>query len=81
MKVTLEIPDELLRQAKALAAEHRQSLKDFVEGAVRDKLLVTSQVVDADGPEQWLQGFGKLKHLHTETIRIQSIIDQEFETL
>ncbi len=81
MKVTLEIPDQVLRKAKALAAEHRQSLKDFVEGAVRDKLLVSNHVVDADGPQQWLQGFGKLKHLHAETVRIQSIIDQEFETL
>jgi hypothetical protein len=28
-----------------------------------------------------MQGFGKLKHLHRETVRVQSIIDEEFEVI
>jgi hypothetical protein len=28
-----------------------------------------------------MRGFGKLKHLHKETVRLQSIIDQEFEVI
>jgi hypothetical protein len=28
-----------------------------------------------------MQGFGRLKRLHKETIRVQSIIDQEFEII
>ena len=29
----------------------------------------------------WMQGFCKLKRLHKETVRVQSIIDQEFEII
>jgi hypothetical protein len=28
-----------------------------------------------------MQGFGKLKRLHKETVRVQSVIDDEFETI
>jgi hypothetical protein len=34
----------------------------------------------AEEPE-WMQGFGKLKRLHKETVRVQSVIDQEFEVI
>ena len=30
---------------------------------------------------EWMQGFGKLKRLRKETVRVQSIIDQEFEVV
>jgi hypothetical protein len=29
----------------------------------------------------WMLGFGKLKRLHKETLRVQSVIDQEFEVI
>jgi hypothetical protein len=29
----------------------------------------------------WMQGFGKLKRLHSESVRVQFIIDQEFEII
>ena len=29
----------------------------------------------------WMKGFGKLKRLHKETVRVQSVIDREFEVL
>jgi hypothetical protein len=77
MKTTLEIPDPLFRKAKATAAERGQSLKEFVTEALRNKL---PDWRDAGEPE-WMQGFGKLKHLHKETVRIQSAIDQEFEVI
>jgi hypothetical protein len=77
MKTTLELPDPLFRKAKAAAAERGQSLKEFVTEALRAKLRDRG---GADEPE-WMQGFGKLKHLHKKTVRIQSAIDQEFEII
>jgi hypothetical protein len=80
MKTTLELPDQLFRKAKATAAERSQSLKEFVTEALRDKLLLGSGRARADEPE-WMRGFGKLRHLHKETMRVQSVIDQEFEVI
>jgi hypothetical protein len=78
MKTTLELPDQLFRKAKATAAERGQTLKEFVTEALRDKLAHGGPA--AHEPE-WMQGFGKLKRLHKETVRVQSIIDQEFEII
>jgi len=80
MKTTVELPDQLFRKAKATAAERGQSLKEFVTEALRDKLMLGSGLTRADEPE-WMQGFGKLKRLHKETARVQSMIDQEFEVI
>ena len=79
MKTTLELPDQLFRKAKATAAERGQSLKEFVMEALRDKLALERGIA-AHEPE-WMQGFGKLKRLHQETVRVQSIIDEEFEVV
>lgn len=38
MKTTLELPDDLFRQTKALAALRGESLKDFVTAAIRAHL-------------------------------------------
>ena len=78
MKTTLEFPDQLFRKAKATAAERGQSLKEFVTEALRDKLLTGSSRA---GEPEWMRGFGKLKRLHDETVRMQSVIDQEFEVI
>jgi hypothetical protein len=78
MKTTLELPDQLVRKAKAMAAERGQSLKEFVTEALQDKLAGDDS--RREQPE-WMEGFGKLKHLHEETLRVQAIIDEEFETI
>lgn len=80
MKTTLELPDPLFRKAKATAAERGQSLKDFVTEALRDKLVLDTGHAYASKPE-WMKGFGKLKRLHKETVRVQSVVDQEFEVI
>ena len=80
MKTTLDLPDRLFREAKATAAERGQSLKDFVTEALRDKLMLDRGHARADAPD-WMQGFGKLKRLHKETVRVQSVVDQEFEVV
>jgi hypothetical protein len=80
MKTTLELPDQLFRKAKATAAERGQSLKQFVTEALRDKLALKHGPAGGNEPE-WMQGFGKLRHLHKETVRVQSVIDREFEVI
>jgi len=76
MKTTLELPDPLFRKAKATAAERGQSLKEFVTEALQEKLSPGGAGVSKE--PDWMKGFGKLKKLHRETLRIQSAIDQEF---
>jgi hypothetical protein len=80
MKTTLELPDRLFRMAKATAAERGQSLKDFVTEALRQKLSSDSREAVGRTPD-WMQGFGELKRLHRETVRLQSLIDKEFEVI
>ena len=80
MKTTLEIPDPLFRKVKSIAAERGQSLKEFVQEALQDKLARKPGLPVAGGPE-WMQGFGKLKRLRKETGRVQAVIDQEFEVI
>ena len=80
MKTTVELPVHLFRKAKATAAERGQSLKEFVTEALREKLLADRGHAPAHEPE-WMQGFGKLKRLHKETGRVQSVIDHEFEVV
>ena len=80
MKTTLELPDPLFRKAKATAAERGQSLKEFVTEALRDKLVLDTGRDHVSEPA-WMKGFGKLKRLHKETVRVQSAVDQEFEVI
>jgi hypothetical protein len=74
VKTTLEIPDPIFRKAKAKAAERGIPLRQFVTEAVEDKLAATGK----SGEKLWMKGFGALRHLHKENLRIQQIIDEEF---
>ena len=78
MKTTIEIPDILFRKAKSKAAERSQTLKDFVSEALEAKLAPRSGTARPGEPE-WMQGFGKLRHLRKETARIQERIHEAFE--
>jgi hypothetical protein len=73
VKTTLEIPDPIFRKAKAKAAAEgiplRQLVTEAVEARVNDRASIE---------KPWMKGFGGLKHLHTENVRIQKIIDVEF---
>ena len=80
MWTTLDLPDPLFRKAKATAAERGQSLKEFVTEALQDKLQRPAGRT-APGEPGWMQGFGKLKRLHKETVRVQSAVDEEFEVI
>lgn len=77
MKTTLEIPDPIFRKAKATASALGIPLREFVTQAVAERLSGESQ---RQG-KPWLECAGELSHLHKETVRIQKIIDQEFEQI
>ncbi len=77
VKTTLEIPDPVFRKAKAKAAERGIPLRQFVTEAVQEKLEQAAKT----GGKPWMKGFGKLRHLHEETKRIERIIEEEFEQI
>jgi predicted DNA binding CopG/RHH family protein len=73
VKTTIEIPDALFRRAKSAAAERGVPLRALVSEAIAHKLRTPN---GKDKP--WMGTFGKLRHLHTETNRINRIIEEEF---
>ena len=80
MKTTLEIPDALFRRVKSKAAGRGQTLKEFVNEALQEKLAPRSSTAHPGEPE-WMQGFGKLRHLRKEAERIQARIHEAFEVV
>jgi hypothetical protein len=76
MKTTLEIPDQLFRRAKSVAAEKGIPLRELVTEALAEKLRSPG-----NGNKPWLKSFGKLRSLRTETARINTIIEREFERI
>lgn len=80
MKTTIEIPDPLFRKAKSKSAERGQTLKEFVTEALQEKLAANTRGARPGEPE-WMRGFGKLRRLHTETVRIEARIDEAFEVI
>src|SRR5689334_11425448 len=77
VKTTLEIPDPVFRKAKAKAAAEGIPLRQFVTNAVEEKL----RGGESAKQKPWLKMFGGLRHLHSENLRIQRIIDEEFEQI
>jgi len=56
VKTTIEIPDPLLRQAKAVAATRGESLRDLFSRALREHLSRPTR--NRLGAEGWRQVFG-----------------------
>ena len=75
MKTT---PDPLFRRAKAKASESGHTFNEFVAEALHEKLAAKGSEVRLGEPE-WMQGFGKLRRLRKQTMRIQARIDETFE--
>ena len=74
VKTTLDIPDSIFRRAKSLAAERGIPLRQLVTEAVQDKLRVSPSQ-----EKPWMKHFGKLRHLRSETRRIEQRIEKTFE--
>jgi plasmid stability protein len=80
VKTTIELPDELFREAKATAARRGTSLKEFVREALADRLA------RENGSEGQTTGVGKFPvpppDIPSEEIwRVQAIIDAEFDEI
>jgi hypothetical protein len=80
MKVTIEIPDSIMRKAKLRAASRAQPLKQFITDALQAGLAAQSESGRHDEPA-WMGGFGRLRRLRKETARIQGVIDETFEVI
>jgi hypothetical protein len=72
MKTTLEIPDNLFRQAKAAAARQGLPLRELVTKAIAAML---SHNPGHDRP--WMESFGKLSALRNETARINKMLNRD----
>jgi len=75
MKTTLEIPDAVMRRAKARAAETGQTLTRLVTEALNEKLAKAT--VRHERP--WMEFAGAFKQDRAESRRILERISQEFE--
>ena len=58
MKTTLDLPDELLTEAKAAAARRRTTLKAIMEHALRRELGESARVREESGAGTMLNGYG-----------------------
>jgi plasmid stability protein len=74
---TLNIPDQLLRQAQTEAAQHGLSLQDFVASVLKERLA--SMENPTHGSQPWKEFFGSMAHLQGERKKIESLIEEEFE--
>lgn len=79
MKTTLEIPDPLFRKAKATAAQQGVTLREFVNDALREKLLGDPKT--GTGEPAWTKFFGAGKPFAASIREIDRVVEAEFECL
>ncbi|HVT60206.1 MAG TPA: hypothetical protein VHR45_17670 [Thermoanaerobaculia bacterium] len=77
MKTTLEIPDELFRRTKAIAALRGESLKDFVTAALRAHL--EEEPAESLPNRGWRSVFGRARPEEVE--EIDRIVSEELERI
>lgn len=77
MKTTVDLPDELLREAKASAAREGISLKEVLTAALRNHLRGGEKV--PRGQEPWRKWFGTVDPKEVE--EIDRVIEKEFERI
>ena len=86
MKTTLELPDDLLIEAKTLAARRKTTLKALVENALRREIRPAAELTNPDPDKFEIGPLGYLvikkppgaPSVTSETIRaIQQEIDEE----
>ena len=84
VRISLEVPDHLLRRTKSIAASRGVSLGQFVAEALRDKLgrvpaTQPKRLTPPAGSKPWMKHFGKLKRVPKETKLIEKRIQDAFE--
>ena len=77
MKTTIDLPDTLLRRAKARAALRGRPLREYVIEAISEKLEAEQKGVPGDSG--WRSVFGKAPKRAVR--EIQSIVEGEFEAI
>ena len=73
MKTTIDLPDDLLRQAKATAALRGDSLKELFLQALRHHLATQTAVNQDLG---WKSVFGRAREI--EIADIDAVVEAEF---
>jgi hypothetical protein len=83
MKTTLDLPDDLLIEAKSLAARRKTTLRAIVESALRREIRPAAEMdnPDPDKFEVGPLGFLVLKRQPGETISLEQIkaIEEEVD--
>jgi predicted transcriptional regulator len=79
MKTTVEIPDELFKRAKVLAAQEGLSMKQLITESLQQRVARNSTETTLAPP--WKRAFGAMRNYRKENRRIEKIIDQEFEQI
>ena len=80
MKTTVELPDAMMRQAKAHAAACGVSLKQVsIEALEKQFLHSTTETRSGNGQRPWMATFGELSDLGDEHRRVLGIIKEKFE--
>ena len=80
MKTTVELPDVMFRQAKALAAARCITLKRLLAEALEVQLRRCARADPAGNAEPpWMAGFGALSDLSHENRRILDAIEEVSE--
>ena len=72
MKTTIELPDNLMKVAKSLAAKRSMSFKDLAIEALK---RVIAEVPMVNDEPHWRRCFGAFRDSKEETASIQAIID------
>ena len=73
IKTTIDIPDELYRETKALAAMTGRTVRDLVTELLRERV---EQERAREGPRGWRAVFGEVPKAAAN--QVQSVIDAEF---
>ncbi|MDE0051585.1 MAG: hypothetical protein OXO52_17485 [Rhodospirillales bacterium] len=82
MKTTVELPDTLFRQSKALAAARGVTMRRFFTEALEEKLRRSVGYGSGESEEPpWMAGFGALSDIRDENRRVMELIEDEFERL
>lgn len=79
MKTTVEIPDDLFKRAKVLAAQEGLSMKQLITESLQQRVRGHSPETRLEPP--WKVAFGAMRAYRKENRRIEKIIEHEFEQI
>lgn len=86
MKTTIELPNELMKQAKAVAAKRKTTMKAMIEHALRREILFEEDQKDDPAEQVWETnefGFPVLKTQYCRPITsedVQVLLDEDSES-